>query len=173
VIRLRNVNYAAAKRWDRTLMRRLTKRFGHRALFIWLIAATVSLAHQTNIDHLFHTFLPVPVRIALWAVPAIIAMAITRTRYEWIAFVLLALPPGQRAMSYMIGSGFELFRFHNQILAWDYLGRSMIYLLIIFLMWLVGTWPNPISDELSTEEIWLDHLTLRERPSESQPDSED
>lgn len=136
-------------------MGRFTSRFGHRASFIWLISAAwicmgviVGAGDMPPVDHLFHTYLPIPVRVSLWIVPSILAATVARSQHEWMAFPLLGLPAAQRLASFWVGAGFNAQLDHPPWIAWDLVGRGFVYLVILLLMWLVATWPNPIEIEL-------------------------
>jgi hypothetical protein len=138
-------------------MRKLTHRFGHRAIFIYLIgfawlafAVTIALGNQVRVDHLFHTFFPIWLRVLVWTVPALVGMVVARTRFEWTAFFFLSLAPAERLSSYWVGAGID-FYLGDTILAWEYVGRGLVYFLIILLMWLIAVWPNPIDlDDLDS-----------------------
>jgi hypothetical protein len=137
-------------------MSRFTRRFGHRAAFVWLISAAwivmgliVAAGDFPPQDHLFHTYLPVPLRAMLWIIPAVLAATVARSSHEWMAFPLLGLPAAQRLVSFWVGALYSSTPDHPPWIAWDLLGRGFVYLVILLLMWLVATWPNPI--EISTD----------------------
>jgi hypothetical protein len=134
-------------------MHRFTAHFGHRATFIWLISvcwvsmgAIILVGSQPPIDHLFHTYLPIPVRVAFWVFPAVLSSVVARSAYEWIAFPLLSLPAAERLASYWVAAGFSMKDPSNATwVSWELAGRGMAYLVVILVMWLVATWPDPIA----------------------------
>lgn len=143
------------KRWERTGLTKLTAKFGHRACFIWLMSAAwiingiiVAVADMPPTEHLFHTFLPTYVRASIWLIPSVIAAVVARTDIEWLAFVVLGMPPAQRLASYWLGSTIVWTEEERASLGWELFGRGFIWFVVLVLMWLVATWPNPVKIEL-------------------------
>jgi hypothetical protein len=141
-------------RWDRSWMRRFTKRYGHRAAFVWLISACwvlmgiiVALGDQPPAPYLFHTHFPIPLRAMFWIVPALISAMVAQTEHEWWAFVVLGLPAAQRLASFWVGVWLSQRAEESAWVGWELFGRGFVYLVILLLMWLVATWPNPVDED--------------------------
>jgi hypothetical protein len=147
------------EQWERSIMHRVTARYGFKATFLWLIAiawsfqaVVVVLAEPVWIANLFHTHIPTPIRFCLWAIPATVAMILSRSfEKQWLGFVLLGLAPAQRLTSYTIGAPIEITTGHYST-GWEYVGRALIWLLVILVIWLASVWPDP-PDGLARPEI--------------------
>jgi len=136
--------------WEMTWIRRLANRYGHRTLFLALVgtawAATGVLllfGQPPPTEHLLHTYFPYPVRAAFWLIPAATAFGLARTRWEWVGFALCCLGPGQRAFSYGVGVAIA-FRVGHSDMAYEFIGRLLIWILVILIIWVCGDWPNSL-----------------------------
>lgn len=125
-------------------MHRLTSTYGHRTVFIWLlstawlgIAATILLGDSQRYPELFHTHIPIPIRVCIWVIPALLALAVSRTERQWVGFMVLALPPAQRLASYVIGAG--LGYYHHNPMASEWVGRVVVWAMTLFTIWLFST----------------------------------
>lgn len=137
--------------------RRLIRRYGHRALFLWLFAViylsmsvTLMLMPPMKVIDLFHTYPPEWARSTIWAVGAIIAIATARgweRKYQWIGFWALCFAPAQRLMSYAFAVGINAYYWSP--LAWARLSTMFIYVLWLLVIWLFST----VKDEIDLDQL--------------------
>lgn len=140
---------------------RLIRRFGHRALWIWLFAGiglctAVTLIFMTpqRIPDLIHTWLPQWFRTTLWGVTAIAAMPLARawsSRYQWIAFLILGLAPAERLASFGISAILNLADYSP--LFWQRLSGFISYALWIGALWLASTTLDAVDVDALAEQV--------------------
>ena len=133
---------------------RIGHRFGigHRAAFLLMfglifaaIGAGIVLAPQPPQPWLYHTHLPTVARVTLWVGCGLGAVAVSRTRWQWLGFAFLAFPPAERFLSYAIGTAADLF-VSGPPLFGPYLTGVLVWLLLLTVIRLVASWPDPPAD---------------------------
>lgn len=149
VSRLRGAVAALVERWV-SLMNRLG--IGHRAAFLIgfgaiyvVLGLGVVLSPAPPDPYLFHTQLPFPIRVGLWASCGLAAIVGARSdRWQWTGFAALTPPPIERAISYLIAV-VETFP-PGPPIPWPYLNALALYGGVLFVVSLVSTWPDPPTD---------------------------
>lgn len=148
--------------------RRLIRRFGHRALFLWLFAViylstsiTLLLMPPQKVPDLFHTYPPEWVRSLIWACGAIVALITARgwgRRYQWIGFWALCFAPAQRLVSYAFAVGINAYHLSPQ--AWTRASAMLTYVLWLTVIWLLST----IKDEIDVDRLAANILAPNTKP---------
>jgi hypothetical protein len=164
-------------------IRKLTNRFGHRAVFIWLfsflyvlVGVVTAFMPMQRIEELFHTHIPTWLRCALWVVTALVALSCSRMQkgeLQWVSFIALAIMPGERFLSFMGGSVYILFNGYTPIF-WQRLSGAITYLLWLTTLWLISTWKDEVDVEAIAEHVMIVpeqtlHLPEQELRVETQP----
>lgn len=141
---------AAVSRLWRRLMSVLG--IGHRAAFLMgfgviygIIGLSVAIGPRTVDPLLFHTTLPVGFRVGIWSVcGALTFVAANLARYQWLGFAALVPPSMERLLSYFRGT---LSSFGDgPPPPWTYLPGLALYALVLFVVLLCASWPDPPSD---------------------------
>ena len=145
---------------------RLIRRFGIRALWIWLFAGiglctavTLTFMEPQHILDLVHTHLPQSLRALLWGVTAVAAIPLARNwggRYQWIGFLILGIAPSERLASFAISVVLNLVDYSP--LFWQRLGGFLAYALWIGALWLASNTIDAVDvdalvDKVSTPDI--------------------
>lgn len=109
------------------MKQRIARHIGNRGAVLivlgslWLLTA-VGIATQpvTQLGRLLpYEYLPVPLRIALWAFPGLVAVGSGLTRrWDVSAWTLLIVPVTERAISFAFAWGITLFNDHYYPGAW-------------------------------------------------------
>ena len=97
----------------------MRRRVGRRSLILatlgglWLLMAAIVATTGHDIDPgdaiLYEIPLPVPVRVAMWGIPAIVALAASyRHRWQDAGWMVLAVMPAERAISHAWSLGHGL-----------------------------------------------------------------
>lgn len=142
---------------ERAGPRRLIRRYGHRALFLWLFASihfslaiTLMLMPHVVVPDLFHTYPPEWARAVIWASGAVVAAVTARLwggRYQWIGFLALGFAPAQRLVSYGFSVGINAY--HLSPVAWTRLSTMFTYVLWIGAIWVSST----VKDEVDLDAL--------------------
>jgi hypothetical protein len=119
---------------------------GFRGTALLLFALTyvgigLSIPHSTTSLALYHTQLPEWFRMTLWlgcAGLAILAVFVSKPRWQGRGFFALLLPSGERFTSYMGGVLFD----PDQHLRW--VGGAFVYFLLTCILLLISAWPEPV-----------------------------
>lgn len=145
---------------------RLIRRFGHRALWIWLFAGiglctAVTLIFMTPqpIPDLVHTHLPQWIRATLWGVTAAAAVPLARGwegHYQWIAFLILGLAPAERLASFGLSVILNLADYSP--LFWQRVGGFLAYVLWIGALWLASTTVDAVDVDALVEQVSAPHI---------------
>lgn len=140
---------------------RLIRRFGHRALWIWLFAGiglstSVTLIFMTpqRIPDLVHTWLPQWSRALLWGVTAAAAIPLARGwggRLQWIGFLILGAGPSERLASFGISLVLNLIDYGP--LFWQRLGGFLAYVLWIGALWLASTTVDAVDVDALVDKV--------------------
>jgi hypothetical protein len=140
---------------------RLIRRFGLRALWIWLFAGiglstaiTLIFMEPNRIPDLVHTHLPQWFRAALWGVTAAAALPLARgwqSRYQWVAFLILGIGPSERLASFGISVILNLVDYSP--LFWQRLGGFLAYVLWIGALWLASMSIDPVDMDALADKV--------------------
>lgn len=139
----------AARRYWRAGLRRLG--IGHRAAFLTgfgviygVIGVSLVIGPSTPNPDLFHTQLPLYVRVGLWVLCGAVALASAVTPAQWVGFAALIPPAFERLTSYALGTVHSLTE--GPPPPWVYLPGLALYALVLFVLLLAASWPDPPSD---------------------------
>jgi hypothetical protein len=136
-------------------IRRLTSRYGHRAVFIWLFAGiylfsgvSTFLSSPPVVPDLFHTSIPTAARALIWVVSAAVAIAVSRSKtIQWLGFLALAIAVSLPLSSLLVSVVLNIVEYSP--LLWQRISATLIYLVWIGVIWLVSAW----ADEVDMEEL--------------------
>ena len=140
----------AAKRLWRAGLRRLG--IGHRAAFLMgfgviygVIGVALVTGPSTPNPDLFHTELPDPLRVGMWCLCGAAAFVLANMpTWQWLGFAALVPPSTTRLLSYGLGTVHSLTE--GPPPPWAYLPGLALYALVLFLLLLCASWPDPPSD---------------------------
>lgn len=140
---------------------RLIRRFGIRALWIWLFAGiglstSVTLIFMTPqpIPDLVHTWLPQWIRVLVWGVTAVAAIPLARGwggRLQWIGFLILGAAPSERLASFGISLVLNLIDYSP--LFWQRFGSFLGYVLWIGALWLASATIDAVDVDALAEKV--------------------
>jgi len=142
--------------------RRIANRLKYRGLVLLMfgliyVAVGLSVIHANDYaPDLIHTHLPTWFRVALWALPGVVAVAVCADhKWQAIAFGLLFLGPCERAVSFLVAV--NPFDGAN----YDRLPGALVYVLISLMVVLMASWPDPVAIEERVAEQ-VDGTLLRD-----------
>jgi hypothetical protein len=127
---------------------RARRRIGYRGLclaifgVIFVLIGLAVLGEPGTRPDLIHTRLPALLRVCIWSIPGLFAIvAATHPRLQSWGYGILFFPPAERCVSFFIawlptGEGWS----------WSRLTGALIYLLLMILVVVIASWPEPTDD---------------------------
>jgi hypothetical protein len=104
---------------------------------IWILLAVAVYADPAPVDHLWHTHLPVWLRMLIWGGPGILAILGARLfQLERWAFGTLFIGPAERTLSFASAMVTEP--------SISRLAGALVYLCMSALVVLIASWPEPV-----------------------------
>lgn len=137
------------------------RRVGRRALVLrvlaglWLLMAAIVATTGHDIDPgdaILYEVLPVPVRVAMWGIPAIVALT-TSYRHRWqdVGWMVLAVMPAERAISHAWSLVHGLIPGEPPGTTWEGAASLLLWAGVTHLVLILAGW-----DEDTPAEGWVE-----------------